>query len=358
MKIADIQARYPRYDPPRWNWRKYLGPVPVWVQTDEGLTGVGLSCGGLAALPIINGHLHEELVGRDPLEIEERWNEVRRATRPYGPNGIAMMAVSGIDHALWDIRGQAEGEPVHRLIAPEAEARQIPVYVTGQVAALRPRSDGITKFKTARHAWPDEPGALERNVAEIRRAREQIGEGADLMIDAWCKWDVDHAVRVMEAVADCRPLWLEDPLPYEDEAGYAELKRRLPQMPIALGNFATGPLGLRKIVADGVADIIQPDASWVGGITPTLQICDVAAAAGKRVVLHRGGEPWGLHVTAAKGLDLAEFVLTDDADLWIDPPLVGPPRPMNGMIKPSDEPGLGISFDPTIAYEKVGFRRQ
>lgn len=357
MKITNIEARYPRYDPPRWNWRKYLGPVPVWVHTDEGVTGVGLSCGGLAALPIINGHLREQLVGRDPLEVETRWDEMRRATRPYGPNGIAMMAVSGVDLALWDIRGKAKGKPVYRLIAPDAEPSEIPVYVTGQVSVLRPRSDGITGFKTARHAWAEEPGSLERNIADIRQARKQIGEDADLMIDAWCKWNADHAVRVMEAVAECRPLWLEDPLPYEDEAGYAELKKKLPGIPIALGNFQTGPIGFRNIIHGGVADIIQPDVTWMGGITPALKICDAAAKAGKRVILHRGGEPWGLHVTAAKGLDLAEFVLTDEAERWIDPPLVGAPRPANGRIKPSGEPGLGVSFDAGITYENASFRQ-
>ena len=351
MKITDIEARYPRYDPPRWNWRKYLGPVPVWIRTDEGLTGVGLSSGGLAALPIINGHLKESLVGEDPLQVEERWAQMYRLTLPYGQKGIALMAMSGIDLALWDIRAKAQRRPLYQLFGSSALPDRIPVYVTGSVSSLMTRKDGVTRFKTARMHRFDEPDALNKNISFIKTARKQIGRDADLMVDAWCKWNVMHALRVMEQVRDCNIRWLEDPLPPEDFDGMRRIKKALPDVPLTLGNFEAGPQGFFRLIEEGLPDILQPDVSWMGGLTPTLEICKAADKAGKTVILHRGGEAWGLHLMISRGGPLAEFVLQENGDLWIDPPLAGQPIPEQGMIAAPTDDGFGVEFIEDIEYE-------
>ena len=144
--------------------------------------------------------------------------------------------------------------------------------------------------------------------------------------------------------------------PPEDFEGYRELRRRFPDLPIALGNFEVGPSGFKRLIDEGIADILQPDVTWVGGLTPTLRICEWAAEAGLEVVLHRGGEVWGLHLLVTLARPLAEFVLDNGGEVWVDPPLRGVSDIENGQIAPPGSPGFGVTLEPSITWETSDVR--
>src|SRR5947209_8172479 len=116
MKITDVRACQPRCASPP-DWRTSLGQILVAIDTDVGLTGYGVGGGGLSALHIVHTVLRDLLLGRDAGPVEELWEEMYRATLPFGRKGVAIMALSGVDLALWDLRGKAERKSVAALLA-------------------------------------------------------------------------------------------------------------------------------------------------------------------------------------------------------------------------------------------------
>src|SRR3954451_120178 len=115
MKITAVRACQPRCPSPP-DWRTALGQVLVAVETDTGLIAHGVGGGSAAAVNIVHTVLRELLLGKDAEPVEEHWQAMYRATLPFGRKGVAIMALSGVDLALWDLRGQAAGRPVARLL--------------------------------------------------------------------------------------------------------------------------------------------------------------------------------------------------------------------------------------------------
>ena len=119
MKITDIRAIYPNYRQPLGGWRPYLWQIVVRVETDTGVSGYGYGGGGVAAVEVVNRHMRELLLDEScdsPADIERLWDKLYAASIPYGRGGIAIMALSGIDIALWDLLGRAERQPVYALL--------------------------------------------------------------------------------------------------------------------------------------------------------------------------------------------------------------------------------------------------
>ena len=133
MRIESLKAVYPNYENVASSWRTHLWQIVVEARTDTGVVGYGYGGGGLASLPIVNGHFNELLVGKSlnsPEDVMWIWDHLYYESIPYGRKGIAMMALSGVDLALWDALGKAEGRPVADLIGG-VKKEQIDVYATG-----------------------------------------------------------------------------------------------------------------------------------------------------------------------------------------------------------------------------------
>src|SRR5262249_21659107 len=129
MKITEVRAVQPVSPGSPPDWRTSLGQILVAVDTDAGLTGYGVGGGGLAGVHVGRTVLRDVLLGRSPERVEELWETMYRATLPFGRKGITVMALSGVDLALWDLRGKAAGLPVARLLDGDV-GRPIPVYAT------------------------------------------------------------------------------------------------------------------------------------------------------------------------------------------------------------------------------------
>ena len=133
MKITDIRAIYPNYRQSLGGWRPYLWQIVVRVETDAGVSGYGCGGGGVAAVEVVNRHLRELLLDEtcdSPADIERLWDKLYTASIPYGRGGIAIMALSGIDLALWDLLGRAERQPVYALLGATSAPR-IRAYASG-----------------------------------------------------------------------------------------------------------------------------------------------------------------------------------------------------------------------------------
>jgi L-rhamnonate dehydratase len=336
MKITHVRATIPRgtNEPP--DWRTAMAQIAVTVETDEGLIGLGVGGGGAAGVHVVDSVLKTVLVGADPADIEGLWAAMYRATLPFGRKGLAVMALSGVDLALWDLKGKALGVPIYDLLGG-LKNPVIPVYASiGSVVTDEVRR-GFKHVKL--HLHRIERG-LEEAIEAVRTARLTAGPDVKLYTDAFLKWDLDTTLKLAEAFVEYGVEWIEEPLSPDDLDGYAELVRRSP-IPIAGGEHEYGVHGFREILDRKAHTILQPDASWCGGMTQLVKIYALAKERGVWVVPHRGGEVWGLHAVAA----LSDVPLAESGRPWVTW-LSGEPEVNDGVIRPSGAPGFGVDLAP------------
>jgi L-alanine-DL-glutamate epimerase-like enolase superfamily enzyme len=192
VRITEVRALIPRgTDEPR-DWRSAMAQIAVLVDTDAGLRGLGVGGGGRAGVHVVEAVLREVLVGRDPADIEGLWERMYRATLPFGRKGVAFMALSGVDLALWDLKGQAAGQPVYALLGGLRNP-VIPVYASIGHEVTDEVQQGFHHVKL--HMPRPSPG-LAANIEVVRQARERLGPGIELYVDAFLEWDVETTLRL------------------------------------------------------------------------------------------------------------------------------------------------------------------
>lgn len=346
MKIKSVSAVYPNYRHTAPSWRTHLWQIVVRVETDTGQTGWGFGGGGKAAVEIVNGHFAEILIGRSigsVADIGDTWDFLYAESIPYGRKGIAIMALSGVDLALYDALGKAEAHPVAKLI--RAEGTSTPIKQRMRCYATGPDTNwyaelGFTAQKMP-HRWTgDESGDRAVEVAEA--ARVALGPAAEVMFDVYMSWDSEVTLRMASALKHVGIHWFEDVLTPDDLRELGSLRPKISPINMAGGEHEFAPHGFVEIARTGAYDIWQPDITWCGGITAGLRITQMARDVGAQVVPHRGGEPWGLHLVAASECeDFAELVMgvknAEKDVMWL-----GAPEPENGYIELSDSPGFGV----------------
>ncbi len=357
--IANPMSIYPRYRDRRASWNgPPQGGVLVLVETDEGITGIGMGGGGEPAALIIEKHFTTFLLGEDPFNIEALWDQMFRVSLPYGRKGTAIMAISGVDLALWDIVGKATNQPVYRLIGGQTKER-IPVYGTGNHVEWY-KAHGYHGFKLAMpHGPADGYAGMRANVELVRAAREAIGLDAELMLDCYMAWTVEYSVRMAEMLEPYRVRWIEEFLPPDDIEGYAEVRRRVRGLATATGEHEYTRFGFRELIDRKAADILQPDINWVGGLSETIKICHMAAAVGLPVIPHGGGSPWGIHLIMANvNCPLAETFIEPGVRVEDEQPglLLGGARPQDGYIVPPEAPGFGLTLNENL-FKTIAARR-
>jgi L-rhamnonate dehydratase len=338
MKITEVRACQPiaANSPP--DWRTSMGQILVAIDTDVGLTGYGVGGGGLAGMHVVRTVLRDLLLGKSPEPIGDLWQTMYDATLPFGRKGIAIMAISGVDLALWDLAGKAARRSVSHLLNEAILLRPIPTYVTVWDEVPPELVGKYRAFKLHIGDQRDDTPAAEI-VDGIARARSVVGADCLLMIDAWMKWSIDKTLAVAGEVQAHRIDWIEEPLPADDLAGYAELSRRCP-IAVAGGEHEFTAAAFGELIDRRLHQVLQPDVCWCGGMTELVKIYELAKQAGLRVCPHRGAEVWGLHAIAA----LDPEPLAESGRPWMmwvggQPPII------DGYIQLSDAPGFGVVID-------------
>lgn len=337
MKITEVRAVQPiaANSPP--DWRTSLGQILIAIDTDAGLTGYGVGGGGLAGVHVIRTVLRDLLLGHDPAPIEALWRAMYEATLPFGRKGIAIMALSGVDLALWDLYGKSAGCPVAQLLGGTVH-RLIPTYFTVWGAVPPELAGKHQAFKL--HVESRETlDPVSSAVDLVERSRKVIGRGCPLMIDAWMKWTVATTLAVASQVANQGVVWIEEPLPADDFAGYAQLSEQCP-IPIAGGEHEFTAAGFADLIERHLHRVLQPDVCWCGGLTELIKIYVLARQAGLRVCPHRGAEVWALHALAA----LDPEPLAESGRPWMTW-VGGQPPIVDGFIQLTEAPGFGVSID-------------
>ncbi len=278
-------------DPRRWRWGGPFEQLPsaiiAVIKTDQGIVGFGMGAGGTAAVEIIRGHLRHLLVGTNPLDVEQRWDQMYSSGVLYGRRGLFPMALSAVDNALWDIAGKHAGRPVVEMIGGWARER-LPIYQTGgNIPEALAR--GVRNFKIGTPVGPHTPPDQQRRVVErVLAARDTIGPNANLMIDCVSRnGTADWAVGYARQLRPANLYFMEELLSPDDVFGYAELVRRIGGggpgwTRVACGEHEYTEHGFNVLVRTHAAEVLQPDITWCGGLT-----------AGKRIRdLVEGGPGW------------------------------------------------------------------
>ena len=338
MRIGRIEAVQPPTPGSPPDWRTQLGQILVRVTTDDGLEGVGVGGGGLAGVHVVESVLRELLVGREFDRPEDLHREMCRQTAFYGRKGVVVMAISGVDLALWDLAGKVAHQPVAKLLKPNVDMdAKSATYVTvfddeDTQAALKAGHAGM-KLHVERFGLD-----VDAIVDQIRKIRDTVAPDTMVMMDAFARWDVRTTLAVAAAVQDMNVKWIEEPLPPNDRAGYKLLARDSP-VPIAGGEHEYLAEGFQDIIDHGIHSILQPDVNWCGGLTTLVQIYEMAKQNGLTVCPHRGSEPYALHAIAA----IDPNPLAESPRSWFNC-LAGYPQAVNGLVQLNDNCGFGVSW--------------
>jgi L-alanine-DL-glutamate epimerase-like enolase superfamily enzyme len=354
MKITEVRAiplgipHRPMTPPSPWS-ASLAKQILVRVATDEGLVGWGecFAYGApLAVCSVVEEALAPIAVGQDPTRIEHLTRAMHQALMIWGRRGLGLFALSGVELALWDLAGKARGVPVYELLGGLVEAE-----VRAYASLLRyPTASDVGRAASAMAAQGYTAIKLHQvDVDSVAVAREAVGDGIELMLDANCPWSVDEAIRVGRQLERYELRWLEEPVwPAEDYGGLARVRAAL-RTPIACGENEGTAHGFAALLAAGAADVVQPSVTKVGGIAEMKRIAALAAAAGATLVPHSfyfgPGLAATLHVVASTpGVPCVEFPPGQ-----LEAPLMAEPiRCAGGLVRVGHRPGLGADPPPDV----------
>ena len=337
------------FDPARWRWfgpfSQISGSVITRIRTDSGITGYGLGGGGGAGVYIVERHLRDLLIGANPLNIEMLWDQMHGSTAFYGRRGLGVMAISGIDLALWDIAGKIAGVPVYQLAGGVTKPRT-PVYFTSSNVELGLKL-GCRAFKLPVDGVPQGREAMKAIVDQVARARTLVGPDADLMIDCLARFDVAFTLDLAERLTEFRVRWIEEPLHPDDTEGYETLCAKVKGTLVASGEHEYTRFGFADLLRHKAVQVAQPDISWSGGFTELRRIAVLADRAGVPLVPHRGGSRFGIHfITATSQCQLAESFGIGETGNELMEALT--PRFENGYAYPPEGPGFGLEITESL----------
>lgn len=373
MKIVDIQAAGLRGATPEGGWANELKPgdcvhTLIAVYTDEGITGWGSVFSNDALVKAALDILEPLYKGENPLEPERVSEKLHANTFWLGRGGTITHAISGIDIAMWDILGKSTGQPVGRLLGGRYRDRVRPYasLLMREPGALSEhlhsiRAQGFQAFKIGWGPFGRHNDAMDEKI--VRAAREAIGPGAMLMVDAggsdafWhqgYKWAARTA-EMLEAYGVC---WFEEPLPPDNLRDYVLLRTNSP-VPIAGGEVLTRRQSFVPWLQGGAFDIVQPDVTKVGGISEERRIAWMAEENGIRFIPHGWNTALGLaadlHLASAnKNTDLVEYLTGSP---FIDD-IVETKWQLDseGNLVIPEGPGLGVVLDFDAVQKYTGKR--
>jgi D-galactarolactone cycloisomerase len=332
--------------------------VVVEIRTESGLAGVGEVLGRRGAVgyaAFIKDALAPKLVGRSAHDRRALWSAMRM-TLTGRLGGMLVECIAGLDIALWDLAGQAVGQPIWRLLGGMGR-RSIDAYassinwaddarVEAEVASARAKGFRQIKVKIGR--------PLPRAIARVKQVRRLVGDDVLLGVDTNWAYDADDALALGKAMCDQGYWFFEEPLPPGDHAGYRRLAQHLP-IRLAAGESDFTSADSAELVREHVLGLIQPDVARSGGITETWRVAEHAALHGVSYAPHVG---WSGGICSAASVHLAaaaESFLTFECMVFDNPlrqaltaPVSGDVGALraDGTLMVPDAPGLGVALAP------------
>jgi L-rhamnonate dehydratase len=361
MRPIDIYPDYRKQPPIGWGGQQVddrqfrLTQWFVQIETDEGAIGIAGPLWPDAARLVLT-QLAPIVIGKDALATELLWDQMHRL-QVHGRQGDAMIALSAVDCALWDLKGRALGQPVWRLLGgPTREA--VPAYASmlgyavedlGLVRerAQAAKAEGYTAQKWFfRHGPMSGHEGLKKNVALVRTLRETLGDDYDIMLDCWQSLNFDYALSLCARIEEFQPRWLEEAFMPDRIDSHVKLKAKT-RIPLSGAEHEYTRWGFKRFVEKDALDILQPDIYWCGGLSETLKITAYATVHDLIVIPHGHSTPIGIHYSVAQSpihTPYQEYLVK--WNLINQHFLASPVWPTDGSIHLPDGPGVGMDLDP------------
>jgi L-alanine-DL-glutamate epimerase-like enolase superfamily enzyme len=327
----------------------------VQIETDQGVTGLAGPLPESVAF-FIGRRLRPILIGGDPIAHELLWDQMHRIM-VHGRQGDAMLAISAIDCALWDLKGCWLGQPVYRLIGGPTRP-SIPAYASmlgfavldpGRVRerAAEYHEMGYTAQKWFfRHGPASGPEGMRKNVELVRTLRETLGEDDDIMLDCWQSMEPTYVIDLAQRIAEYRPRWLEECCMPDRIDSYRAIKDKI-SIPLSGAEHEYTRWGFKRFIDAKALDILQPDIYWAGGLTEVLKIAAYATVHDLITIPHGHSTPAGIHFSVAQSpihTPYQEYLVKWNAINQHF--LANPVTPVRGEIHAPALPGLGMALDP------------
>ena len=351
MKITNVTA-IPASSSPRGLARNY---VFVKIETDEGITGWGEATAGPLAVATMVDEFGELLIGKDPHRIEQHWQTLYHHFHVRG-GVVQLSAISGIEIALWDIKGQALGVPIYELLGGKMRER-IWCYgrwdgLTPELAvenALRHTEEGLTALKgdPFDHRGLFIPIQAERvAIQKLAAVREAVGDDVELLVEVHGRLAPADAIRIGNAMEPYRPFVYEEPVPPQNLDALARVAEAV-NIPLATGERHLTKWDYTELLSRQIVKMIQPDIVQSGGI---LELKKIAAMAEAHYVGFQPHNPYGpfctiasLHVDACT----PNFMIQEGGiHPWFQDATIGDfPQQKDGYLPLPTAPGLGVAMN-------------
>jgi L-alanine-DL-glutamate epimerase-like enolase superfamily enzyme len=295
------------------------------------------------------------IIGKDPLAIELLWDQMHRL-QVHGRQGDAMIALSAVDCALWDLKGKVMGQPIWRILGGPTR-NEIPAYASmlgfnvtdmGLVRdrALAFKEKGYTAQKWFfRHGPMSGPEGMKLNIALVRTLRETLGEDDDIMLDCWQSMNLDYAVDLCARIEEFRPRWLEEPFMPDRIDSHVKLKAKT-NIPLSGAEHEYTRWGFKRFIEKDALDILQPDIYWCGGLSETMKIAAYATVHDLIIIPHGHSTPIGIHFSVSQSpihTPYQEYLVKWNQinQHFLERPL----HPVNGLIGLPAAPGANMELD-------------
>jgi len=353
----------------------------VEITTDEGITGIGEATGWPGDLTIDAGvrELKRSLIGQDPMDVERLWRTMYNSTSPWGLGGVILTSISGIDLALWDIRGKALGVPVWQLLGGKCRDK---VRVYSHASARARTAEGVAQealevvskgYSAVKFdPFTVDPFSLSSGISDIQNAvekvkavREAVGPNVEVLIEGHGRSNAHTAIRVGKKLERFDPYFFEEPVPPGNVNAMAKVAQHL-DIPIATGERLYTKFGFRELLEKEAVDILQPDIVRTGGITEVKKIAAMAEAYYVPLALHNPNGPLSnyasIHLLAAiPNCAMLEWVRIEEPNpplgKWFNELVTPPLLPDRGFVEVPNRPGLGAELNKKVIQEHL-FREE
>jgi galactonate dehydratase len=305
------------------------------------------------------------LVGKDPVHQETHWTRLHQDTPARG-GALGSSALSGIDIALWDLKGKILGRPVYELLGgPQRE--RLRVYANGwytnpgtpeqnatEAREVVARGFDAMKFDPfGQHNYftisPAEAQLAEDRVAAVREA---VGPNVDILVEVHAKFNVATAVHLGQRLERYRPFWFEEPVSQENVSEMAQVRRQV-RIPIATGERLYTKFPFFELIKHEAVDVLQPDICNAGGITELKKIAAIAEAQHLSMAPHNTNSPVGTVASFHLGASLPNFLIqeyhAEFYEPWFFDLCPDQPRRIGATVPLPNGPGLGITLDESVA---------
>jgi len=346
-------------------WYDTRAAMILEIFTDQGIRGWG-ECWGPpeVASAIVNTVFKPLLIDEDPFDVDKIWEKLYNHTKAFGQKGMTVVAISGVDIALWDIMGKTLSLPIHKLLGGSFR-NMVQAYATGlyfkkvknPIAVLAEEAQEYVQ--QGFHAIKMKIGlSPEEDLERVRTVRKAIGDDVLLMVDANHAYNVHTAIKLGRELEEQKIFWFEEPVSPEDVRGYAEVTRSL-NIPIAGGEAEFTRFGFRELLIHRSVDIIQPDLCITGGISEGKKIAILANTFGIPCIPHA----WGTGIALAAALHFIASIPDCPSSANPIPPLLEMDQTSNplrelliknkikqkdGFVRVPTNPGLGVEVDEEV----------